>query len=193
LHDHWADATTPPGRLMLTILGGLAEFERSLIKARTDVGIKRAREAGIRFGRPPKLTRHQQEQAVKLLDQGEPQSAVARLLNVDQSTPISRLASRVAGPRQRKVVAPAELAQLSIRSLVNDVASPRNLVQFRLHRRKAHRPASKPVDRMQCTFDAATTSRASLADASDRKAPDGPDDGRRSRSGADIRLNLRTV
>jgi DNA invertase Pin-like site-specific DNA recombinase len=72
LHDHWADATTPPGRLMLTILGGLAEFERSLIKARTDVGIKRAREAGIRFGRPPKLTRHQQEQALKLLDQGEP-------------------------------------------------------------------------------------------------------------------------
>ena len=63
---------------MLTILGGLAEFERSLIKARTDVGIKRAREAGIRFGRPPKLTRHQQEQAVKLLDQGQPQSAVAR-------------------------------------------------------------------------------------------------------------------
>jgi hypothetical protein len=86
LHDHWADTTTPHGRLMLTILGGLAEFERSLIKARTDVGIKRAREAGIRFGRPPKLTRHQQEQALKLLDQGEPQSAVARLLNVDQST-----------------------------------------------------------------------------------------------------------
>ena len=43
LHDHWADTTTPHGRLMLTILGGLAEFERSLIKARTDVGIKRAR------------------------------------------------------------------------------------------------------------------------------------------------------
>jgi DNA invertase Pin-like site-specific DNA recombinase len=95
LHDTWAHTTTPHGRLMLTILGGLAEFERSLIKARTDVGIKRAREAGIRFGRPPKLTRHQQEQALKLVDQGEPQSAVARLLNVDQST-ISRLASRLA-------------------------------------------------------------------------------------------------
>ena len=91
----WADTTTPHGRLMLTILGGLAEFERSLIKARTDVGIKRAREAGIRFGRPPKLTRHQQEQALKLVDQGEPQSAVARLFNVDQST-ISRLASHMA-------------------------------------------------------------------------------------------------
>jgi DNA invertase Pin-like site-specific DNA recombinase len=95
LHDAWADTTTPHGRLMLTILGGLAEFERSLIKARTDVGIKRAREAGVRFGRPPKLTKHQQRQAMKLLDQGEPQSAVARLLNVDQST-ISRLASRMA-------------------------------------------------------------------------------------------------
>jgi DNA invertase Pin-like site-specific DNA recombinase len=77
LHDTWADTTTPHGRLMLTILGGLAEFERSLIKARTDVGIKRAREAGIKFGRPSKLTEHQQEQALKLLDQGEPQSAVA--------------------------------------------------------------------------------------------------------------------
>ena len=58
LHDCWADTTTPHGRLMLTILGSLAEFERSLIKARTDVGIKRAREQGIRFGRPPKLTKH---------------------------------------------------------------------------------------------------------------------------------------
>ena len=92
LADAWADTTTPHGRLMVTVLGGLAEFERSLIKARTDVGIKRAREAGIRFGRPPKLTRHQQEHALKLLDAGEPQSAVARALNVDQST-ISRLAS----------------------------------------------------------------------------------------------------
>jgi DNA invertase Pin-like site-specific DNA recombinase len=95
IHDTWADTTTPHGRLMLTILGGLAEFERSLIKARTDVGIRRAREAGIRFGRPPKLTKHQQEQAMKLLDAGEPQSAIARLLNVDQST-ISRLAARAA-------------------------------------------------------------------------------------------------
>jgi DNA invertase Pin-like site-specific DNA recombinase len=92
LADAWADTTTPHGRLMVTVLGGLAEFERSLIKARTDVGIKRAREAGIRFGRPPKLTRHQQDHAIKLLDAGEPQSAVARALNVDQST-ISRLAA----------------------------------------------------------------------------------------------------
>ena len=50
LADAWADTTTAHGRLMLTVLGGLAEFERELIKARTQVGIKRAREAGIAFG-----------------------------------------------------------------------------------------------------------------------------------------------
>jgi DNA invertase Pin-like site-specific DNA recombinase len=63
------------------------------------LGIKRAREAGVKFGRPSKLTRHQQ--ALKQLDAGEPQSAVARVLNVDQST-ISRL-SRAAdlSPRVR--------------------------------------------------------------------------------------------
>lgn len=93
LADAWTDTTTPHGKLMVTLLGGLAEFERSLIKARTDVGIRRAREAGVKFGRPSKLTKHQQRQAIKLLDAGEPQSAVARLLNVDQST-ISRLAAR---------------------------------------------------------------------------------------------------
>jgi DNA invertase Pin-like site-specific DNA recombinase len=98
LADAWADTTTPHGRLMVTVLGGLAEFERSLIKARTDVGIKRAREAGIRFGRPPKLTRHQQEHALKMLDGGEPQSQIARCLNVDQST-ISRLAAAARFPR----------------------------------------------------------------------------------------------
>jgi len=62
---------------MVTVLGGLAEFERSLIKARTDVGIKRARDAGIRFGRPPTLTKHQPEQARRLLDGGEPRWSFA--------------------------------------------------------------------------------------------------------------------
>src|SRR6516164_7445139 len=38
LADTWADTTTPHGRLMLTVLGGLAEFERELIKARTADG-----------------------------------------------------------------------------------------------------------------------------------------------------------
>src|SRR5260370_21789705 len=55
LKDAWADTTTPHGRLMLTVLGGLAEFERELIRARTDDGRKRAKARGVRFGRPPNV------------------------------------------------------------------------------------------------------------------------------------------
>jgi DNA invertase Pin-like site-specific DNA recombinase len=62
--DAWADTTTPHGRLILTVLGGLAEFERELIKARTGEGRERAMARGIRFGRKPKLTRHQTEEAM---------------------------------------------------------------------------------------------------------------------------------
>jgi len=49
LKDSWADTTTPHGRLMLTVLGGLAEFERELIRARTGEGRKRAKDRGVRF------------------------------------------------------------------------------------------------------------------------------------------------
>ena len=59
LADPWCDTTTPGGRLMLTVLGGLAEFERELIKARTSEGRERAKRAGIRMGRKPKLSPHQ--------------------------------------------------------------------------------------------------------------------------------------
>jgi DNA invertase Pin-like site-specific DNA recombinase len=56
LKDTWADTTSPHGRLMLTVLGGLAEFERELIRQRTGEGRKRAKERGVRFGHPRKLT-----------------------------------------------------------------------------------------------------------------------------------------
>jgi DNA invertase Pin-like site-specific DNA recombinase len=56
LKDTWADTTTPHGRLMLTVLGGLAKFERELIRARTGEGRSRAKARGVRFGRPPVLT-----------------------------------------------------------------------------------------------------------------------------------------
>jgi DNA invertase Pin-like site-specific DNA recombinase len=49
LGDPWADTTTPHGRLMLTALGGLAEFERRLILSRTDEGKKQAKARGIKF------------------------------------------------------------------------------------------------------------------------------------------------
>ena len=54
----------PHGRLMLTVLGGLAEFERELIHLRTGEGRKRAKERGVRFGRPRKLTHAKHRRAV---------------------------------------------------------------------------------------------------------------------------------
>ena len=51
---------------MLTVLGGLAEFVRELIFARTDDGRKRAKARGVRFGRPRKLTVHQRLSPVSL-------------------------------------------------------------------------------------------------------------------------------
>jgi DNA invertase Pin-like site-specific DNA recombinase len=91
LTDTWADTTTSHGRLMLTVLGGLAEFERDLIRARTGEGRARAVARGVKMGRPPKLTPHQQKEAVKRRDQGEETLAdIARTYNVSPAT-ISRL------------------------------------------------------------------------------------------------------
>jgi DNA invertase Pin-like site-specific DNA recombinase len=92
LKDTWADTTTPHGKLMLTVLGGLAEFERSLIAARTGEGRRRAQERGVRFGRPRKLTAHQRQEALQRIAAGETQADIARLLNVSPPT-ISRLAA----------------------------------------------------------------------------------------------------
>jgi DNA invertase Pin-like site-specific DNA recombinase len=91
LADTWADTTTANGRLMLTMLGGMAAFERELIKARTSEGRKRAKDKGVRFGRPPVLTFHQRQEALQRLAAGEAQADIARSFKVSQPT-ISRLA-----------------------------------------------------------------------------------------------------
>jgi hypothetical protein len=59
-------------------LGGLAEFERELIRARTGEGRRRAKERGVRFGRPRKMTSHQRREAIARLQAGETQADVAR-------------------------------------------------------------------------------------------------------------------
>ena len=101
LKDTWADTTSPHGRLMLTVLGGLAEFERELIRARTGEGRKRAKERGVRFGRPRKMTPHQRQEAIQRLIAGETQADVARTYNVDATT-IGRLAA--SSPFERDAV-----------------------------------------------------------------------------------------
>ena len=91
LADVWADTTTAHGRLMLTVLGGLAEFERELIRARTGEGRARAEARGAKLGRKPKLTPHQKREALERRERGEETHAeIGRSYNVSSWT-ISRL------------------------------------------------------------------------------------------------------
>jgi DNA invertase Pin-like site-specific DNA recombinase len=90
LADTWADTTTPHGRLILTVLGGLGEFERHLISERTSEGRARAKAAGVHMGRPSKLNRDQRCEAIARRDAGEPLTAIARTFGVSHTT-IGRL------------------------------------------------------------------------------------------------------
>jgi DNA invertase Pin-like site-specific DNA recombinase len=90
LGDIWADTTTAHGRLMLTILGGLAEFERELIRARTAEGRARAVAMGVRLGRRPKLDEEQRRRACERKLAGEDVASIARDYRVSEST-ISRI------------------------------------------------------------------------------------------------------
>src|SRR5215213_178489 len=90
MRDTWADTTTAHGRLMLTVLGGLAEFERELIRTRTGEGRERAKARGVVLGRKPKLTAHQRQEAIARRDAGEALTEIARSYNVHHTT-IGRL------------------------------------------------------------------------------------------------------
>ena len=86
LADTWADTTTPHGRLMLTVLGGLAEFERELIRSRTSEGRARAKAAGQSLGRPFKLTEHQQAEIRRRHAAGETPTALMKSYAVGRAT-----------------------------------------------------------------------------------------------------------
>jgi DNA invertase Pin-like site-specific DNA recombinase len=83
-------ATPPLGRLTLVVLGGLAEFERELIKARTGEGRRRAKARGVHFGRPPALNAYQRQTAIARREAGETLTDIARTYGVSHTT-ISRL------------------------------------------------------------------------------------------------------
>jgi DNA invertase Pin-like site-specific DNA recombinase len=93
LRETAVDTTSPQGRLVVSILAAISEFERELILSRISEGRKRARQNGIKFGRKPKLTAYQRQEALERLAEGESQSTIARSFNVDRAT-ISRLARR---------------------------------------------------------------------------------------------------
>jgi DNA invertase Pin-like site-specific DNA recombinase len=94
--DPWADTTTPHGQLMVTVLGGLATFERHLINARTEDGRRRALDRGVKFGRPSKMTPHQRAEALERLRNGDAQADIARTFGVDPAV-ICRL-NKLAAP-----------------------------------------------------------------------------------------------
>jgi DNA invertase Pin-like site-specific DNA recombinase len=75
---------------MVTVLAGLAEFERELIRARTGEGRKRAMDRGVKFGRPRKLTPHQRAEALQRIAANESLADIARTYAVDPTT-IGRL------------------------------------------------------------------------------------------------------
>ena len=74
---------------MRTVLGGLAEFERDVIRARTSEGRERAKARGVKMGRPPKLTLHQRREAFRRRGY-ETLADIARSYNISPAT-ISRL------------------------------------------------------------------------------------------------------
>lgn len=90
LAEPWADTGTSTGRLMIAVLGGLADVERDLIRTRTAEGRARAKARGQRMGRPSKLTPQQRLEALRRRQDGEPLSDIARSYNVAHTT-IGRL------------------------------------------------------------------------------------------------------
>lgn len=86
LTEPWADTTSATGRLVMTFFAGIAEFERDLIRDRTDVGRRAALERGVIFGRPAKMSEDQLKLARKLLKQGKSISHVADIFGVHFTT-----------------------------------------------------------------------------------------------------------
>jgi DNA invertase Pin-like site-specific DNA recombinase len=90
----WADTRTSTGRLMLAVLGGLAEVERDLIRTRTAEGRDRAKRRGQHMGRPPSLTPAQQKEGTRRRTQDATLQELAD--SYDRSISTMRRATRTA-------------------------------------------------------------------------------------------------
>ncbi|WP_284255912.1 recombinase family protein [Acidocella aquatica] len=89
------DSTTASGRMMMQMLGAFAEFERAMVRERTQAGLRSARAQGRRGGRQPKLSPQQQAEVRAMLMAGRSAADVARLFRVHRAT-ISRIVSNAA-------------------------------------------------------------------------------------------------
>ena len=94
------DTATPAGRLMLQMLGAVAEFERSLIRERSIAGQVASINRGVRWGRPTLLTTEQEQHVWQLWFRGKPQNAIAADFGVSRSV-VARIVNRERGmPRK---------------------------------------------------------------------------------------------
>jgi DNA invertase Pin-like site-specific DNA recombinase len=96
LSEPWTDTTTHAGKMIMTIFAGIAEFERGLIRERTSAGREAARQRGVRFGRPRKLTPEQENLARRLVSEGKAVRELAVAFKVHAAT-IYRLAYSATG------------------------------------------------------------------------------------------------
>jgi DNA invertase Pin-like site-specific DNA recombinase len=78
LGDSWCDTTNEMGRFMLTVMSGIAELERDLIRKRCAAGIARAKARGKRFGRPAVLDTSQRKIIAERYANGETMAELAR-------------------------------------------------------------------------------------------------------------------
>jgi DNA invertase Pin-like site-specific DNA recombinase len=88
------DTTTPAGRMMMQMVGSFAEYEREMIRERTQAGLQAARAKGRTGGRPPKLTEQQRlDIADNVLSGRKSGAEMARLYSISETT-VSRIVSR---------------------------------------------------------------------------------------------------
>src|SRR6516164_997029 len=86
LGDSWCDTTTAQGRLMLSIMGSIAEFERDLIRKRCQEGMVRAKAKGTKFGRKRSLSPEQVKVAADRYANGETMAELAEVYGVSEPT-----------------------------------------------------------------------------------------------------------
>src|SRR6516165_11824805 len=104
LGDPWCDTTTAQGELILTVMGGLAEFERKLIRQRCEEGIKRAKAKGTQFGRKSVLDAGHRKRIAERYAAGETMADLAREYDCGEAT-IWRALHSVGGPFDGAVAA----------------------------------------------------------------------------------------
>jgi DNA invertase Pin-like site-specific DNA recombinase len=86
LTEPMIDTTSPMGRMMVGVIGAIAQFERDLIQQRSIEGVRRAQERGVRFGQPTIFTPENQEKIAAWIQAGESAKQIALRLRCHEGT-----------------------------------------------------------------------------------------------------------